>query len=217
MPPTSPHEWNQRYLDGNLPWDSGLVSQELILAVEQQWLTACRAVELGCGTGTNAIYLAEQGFQVTAIDVSAKAIELAQAHVRQMAHPPRFLVADITRLPALDGPFQFIFDRGCYHCLRLTDLDAYRAALMQLSVPGTRFLLLAGNANEQTEHGPPRVKESEIRRELGDLFEIHSIREFRFQDRGGAAGPLGWSCRMTRRLVDQCPQSMIHCGPRMRK
>jgi SAM-dependent methyltransferase len=199
MPPTTPSQWNQRYLEGNLPWDSGLPSQELQRMIDEGLLTPCRAVEFGCGAGTNAIYLAEQGFDVTAVALSPKAIEMAQARAEGLANKPVFLVADITRLPPLGPPFEFIFDRGCYHCLRLIDLAGYRAALVQLSAPGTRLLLLAGNANEQTEQGPPRVKEEEIRHELSELFEIHSIHEFRFQDRGGAAGPLGWSCWMTRR------------------
>lgn len=199
MPPTTQAEWNERYLEGNLPWDSRLPSQELKRVIEAGLLTPCRAIEVGCGTGTNAIYLAEGGFQVTGLDLSAKAIEIAQARAVGLKHQPDFLVADITRLPALAAPFDFIFDRGCYHCLRLADPAGYRAALERLSGPGTRFLLLAGNANEQTEQGPPRVHELEIRREFGDLFDISWIREFRFQDPGGAAGPLGWSCWMTRR------------------
>lgn len=198
MPPTSPTEWNQRYVEGNLPWDSGLPSQELIRVIEERQLAPCRALELGCGTGTNAIYLAEQGFQVTAMDVAPQAIDQAQARARHLKRPPNFVVADITRSPDLDGPFDFLFDRGCYHCVRLIDLAAYRAAVAKHSAPAGRFLLLTGNANEQTEQGPPRVTEEEIRRELSDLFEIHTIREFHFQDRGGTAGPLGWSCWMTR-------------------
>jgi SAM-dependent methyltransferase len=199
MPPTSPAEWNQRYLDKNLPWDSGLPSQELVRVIDEGLLTPCRAIELGCGTGTNAIYLAEHGFDVTAIDLAPQAIEMAQARAAGLTRKPVFLVADIMRLPELAAPFEFLFDRGCYHCLRLTDLAAYRAALQQLVAPAAWFLLLTGNANEQTEQGPPRVTEQEIRDELGDLFAIHSIREFRFQDRGGVPGPLGWSCWMTRR------------------
>jgi SAM-dependent methyltransferase len=199
MPPNTPSQWNQRYLQGDLPWDSGLPSRELNRVIEEGLLAPCRAIELGCGTGTNACYLAERGFQVTAVDVSAKAIEMADAQAEALKQRPTFVVADITRLPAVGGPFEFIFDRGCYHCLRLIDLAGYRSALEQLSTAGTRLLLLTGNANEQTEQGPPRVREEEIRSELGVLFEIHWIREFRFQDRGGAEGPLGWSCWMTRK------------------
>jgi SAM-dependent methyltransferase len=167
--------------------------------LDEGLLAPCRAIELGCGTGTNACYLAERGFEVTAVDVSAKAIEMAEARAEGLNRKPTFLVADITRPSPIVGPFAFIFDRGCYHCLRLVDLAGFRAALEQLSMPGTRLLILTGNANEQTEQGPPRVREEEIRSELSGLCDIHWIREFRFQDRGGAEGPLGWSCWMTRK------------------
>jgi hypothetical protein len=60
------------------------------------------------------------------------------------------------------------------------------------------YLSLAGNANEQSELGPPRVSEQEIRNELGGLFEVQELRAFRFQDPGGVDGPLGWSCLMVR-------------------
>jgi SAM-dependent methyltransferase len=199
MPPTTQAEWNERYLEGTLPWDSRLPSRELKRVIDEGLLKPCRAVELGCGSGTNAIYLAEQGFQVTALDLSEKAIEIAQSRAAGLEQRPEFLVADLTHLPPLATPFEFLFDRGVYHCLRQIDLAGYRAALERLSGSNTRLLLLAGNANEQTEQGPPRVHEAEIRSELGDLFEIHWIREFRFQDIGGADGPLGWSCWMTRR------------------
>jgi hypothetical protein len=80
------------------------------------------------------------------------------------------------------------------------DVAGYRETLKKVSKPGTRYLLLTGNANEQTEHeGPPRLHEHEIRQDLEDLFELQFVREFRFEDAGGLEGPLGWSCLMTRR------------------
>ena len=69
--------------------------------------------------------------------------------------------------------------------------------------PGTVYLSLSGNANEQTEQGPPRVTEEEIRAELGGVFEVQQLRAFRFEDPGGVDGPLGWSCLMVRREEEQ--------------
>lgn len=200
MPPSNPQEWNERYLKGELPWDSRLPSRELVRVIEEEQVAPCRVIELGCGAGTNAIYLAQRGFTVTAVDLAPAAIEMARQRAEGLLNPPQWLVADVTRLPPFDEPFDLLFDRGCYHCIRSDNLAGYLQTLEQISRPGTRFLLLTGNANEQTEFGPPRVHEEEIRTELGPLFEIHWIRPFRFQDADGSDGPLAWSCWMTRRV-----------------
>jgi 2-polyprenyl-3-methyl-5-hydroxy-6-metoxy-1,4-benzoquinol methylase len=60
--------WNDRYRDDDLPWDTGRPSSELQRVVGQDAVRPCRALELGCGTGTNSVWLAQQGFEVTGID-----------------------------------------------------------------------------------------------------------------------------------------------------
>jgi len=192
--------WDQRYQSGDLPWDSGIRSRELARVLEESGMAPGRAVELGCGSGTNAVFLAEQGFDVTALDVSPTAIAMAKRRADDANVPVQLLVADLADLQ-LDLPtFDLIFDRGCFHCVRKVDLAGFRQTLKRLSRPGTKYLLLTGNANEQNEdQGPPRLSEQEIRADLEDLFEIEWIREFRFEDAGGVEGPLGWSCWMTRR------------------
>lgn len=193
--------WDERYkTGGELPWDSGIRSRELARVLKEKGIAPCRAVELGCGTGTNAVFLAEQGFEVTAIDLSPTAIDLARKRAESAGVQVQFFAADLADLKLDLKPFDFIFDRGCFHCVRQDNLEGFRETLKKLSQPGTRYLLLTGNANEQNEHeGPPRLHEHEIRADLEDLFEIEFIREMRFEDAGGVDGPLGWTCLMTRR------------------
>ena len=57
--------WDKRYLDGETPWDSGTVCGHLQAGLQDFGIEPCRALEVGCGTGTNAIWLAQQGFDVT--------------------------------------------------------------------------------------------------------------------------------------------------------
>lgn len=192
--------WDQRYQTGDLPWDSQIRSRELSRVLEERQIPAGRVVELGCGTGTNALFLAEHGFDVTAFDLSPTAIEMAQKRAEAANLDIQFQVADLVQFDQDLEPFDFLFDRGCYHCARKVDLEGYRKTLIQLSRPGTQYLLLTGNANEQNDHeGPPRLHEHEIREELGDLFEFEFIREIRFEDAGGVDGPLGWSCFLIRK------------------
>lgn len=202
--------WDQRYLNGDAPWNSGIVSRELMRVLDEERVAPCRAVELGCGTGTNAVHLARLGFELLAADCSAVAIEQARARAHEERVTMQFVSADLCRLPDLletlncgrnsfEGQSSFLFDRGCYHCARRVDLPGYLETVDWLAAPGARFLLLCGNANEQAQHGPPKVSEAEIRADWSRSFEINWIREFRFEDRGGVPGPLGWSCYMTRR------------------
>lgn len=198
MSTTTPGEWNRRYGEQDTPWDSGIRSRELARVLDDGLVPPGRAVELGCGTGTNAVYLAQRGFEVTAIDVAGTALEAARQRARAAGVDVTFVEADLTGLAVDLGAFDFVFDRGCYHCVRRVNLDGFLEALRRLSRPGTRYLVLTGNANEQTDEGPPRLHEHEIREELGRLFRIEWIREIRFEDAGGKEGPLGWSCFLVR-------------------
>jgi methyl halide transferase len=196
MSTLTPAEWNERYVANEAPWDSGVASKELIRVLDEEKIRPCRAVELGCGTGTNSIYLGSRGFDITGMDCSPVALEQA----RTKAANAKFLEADLCRFNLQLEPFNFIFDRGCYHSVRRMDIAGFLRTLRQLSKPGTRYLVLTGNANEEGP-GPPRVHEHEIRIDLEGLFEIQFIREFRFEVPDPPEGFLAWSCLMTRRAT----------------
>lgn len=203
-------DWNARYVAGDTPWDSGHPSTELRRAIEEAAeLSPGRLLELGCGTGTNAMYLAERGFHVTAVDASHEAIARANERAAafrasEAARRVAFHRADVTALPDALGhnpfePFDLLFDRGCYHCVRCGNPAAFQAMLARVTRPGSLFLLLSGNANESREgRGPPTVSEAELRSEFGELFEFVRVSEFRFDDTGDGSRPLGWSVLLKR-------------------
>lgn len=208
----SPSHWDQRYVSGDTPWNSGIVSRELVRVLQEERISPCRAFEFGCGAGTNAVALAQQGFEVTAADFSPVAIGHARALAAEAGVSVRFVATDLCQpqdlrstlgaegVAACEQKCSFLFDRGCYHCIRRLNLAGFMETVAWLAAPQARLLVLCGNANDdQIKHGPPRVTAFEIREEWGRLFEIERIREFRFEDRGGVPGPQGWSCLMTRR------------------
>jgi SAM-dependent methyltransferase len=187
--------WEEKYRSGQTPWDTGRPSSELVRVVAEENLTPCRAVDLGCGTGANAVWLASQGYEVTGIDLSPLAVERARERARAANVNARFLQADVTQLPDLGGPFDFFFDRGCYHVVRREDVSGYLRALDRLTRPGAGGLVLTGNAREPHDPGPPVVDEATLRAELGQAFQIVWLREFRFDQSGADATRfLGWSC-----------------------
>lgn len=192
--------WNDRYRDGNVPWDTGRPSSELQAVLREQSIEPCRALDLGCGTGTNSVWLAQQGFEVTGLDVAPLAVERAEERARAAGVNARFLAADILNLPDPDRPFSFFLDRGCYHAVRRGAPGLYASAVARQLAPGARGLILAGNANETHDPGPPVVTEEQIRTEIGAEFEILDLHEFRFDEAAGVpARFLGWSCLVAKR------------------
>ncbi len=197
--PNLDRDWEDHYATGHMPWDSGLPSSELQRVLREYDVPVGRALELGCGTGTNAIWLAQQGFEVTAVDISANALKLARQKGADAGVDVNWMQADVQNFGARMEPFDLVFDRGCYHCCRRVDLAGYFQTLRNVTRPGSKFLCLCGNANEQSESRIPRVTEAEIRDELGSLFEFIHIQAMHFEDAGGAQGPLGWSVWMERK------------------
>jgi SAM-dependent methyltransferase len=200
---SEPNRWDERYQKSETPWETGQPSSELQRVLAASAIKPCRALELGCGTGASAVWLAQQGFDVTAIDLSAVAIDRARQRASEAAVRVNFLAADVLKPPTeLIGSFDFFFDRGCYHVVRREDVMAYLDTLRRLTRPGTLGLVLAGNAREPHVPGPPTVTEEQIRTELGSLFDIIQLREFRFdQVETDGSRFLGWSCLLRRNAV----------------
>jgi ubiquinone/menaquinone biosynthesis C-methylase UbiE len=94
------------------PWDSGITPPELFEFIQTH--PAGRAIDLGCGTGTNVITLAKTGWQVTGVDFASRAIQIARRKIKKANVNADLRVADVTRLN-LDGQFDLVLDIGCFH------------------------------------------------------------------------------------------------------
>jgi SAM-dependent methyltransferase len=191
--------WERRYREGDSPWDTGQPSSELVRVLREERIAPCRVLELGCGTGTNAVWLAQQGFEVTALDLSPLAIERAVARAKAAGVKVRFVTASVFEPPDLGGPFPCFFDRGCYHVVRRVDVRGYLRTVEHVTTVGSVGLVLAGNAHEPHNPGPPVVSEEDLRAELGRVFEIVRLRAFRFDSSPGCDEQfLAWSCLVHR-------------------
>ena len=188
----------ERYRRGEVPWDSGHPSHELVRLLDAGKLPGQTVLEIGCGTGTNALELARRGRTVTAVDYVPQAIDAARAKARQAKLTVDFRVADLLQAD-LGGPYGLLFDRGVYHHLREVNLPGFQQFLQRVTRPGSRWLSLAGNAKEKHDPGPPVVSEAELRAELEPLFEIVELREFRFSTGQNGFRPLAWSILLERK------------------
>src|SRR3989440_13003287 len=106
------------------PWDTGVTPPELVRVVESH--PAGRALDLGCGTGTNVVYLARHGWEAVGVDFAGGAI--AKARRRAAGAGGTFLVGDVTHL-AVAGPFDLALDIGCLHSIAASGRAGYDAGL----------------------------------------------------------------------------------------
>ena len=190
--------WDSDY-QGKSPalWDIGRPADELQKVVAGGKIGKCRVVDMCCGSGTDAIYLANKGFDVTAIDVAPTALGQAEKKANKANAHVQWVLADILAPPELQ-PFDFIYDRGCYHVVRDQNLAAYLETVRRFSHPGTQFLLLAARHDEQSAGGPSGVTEEELRFDFLTLFDIEWLREIRLESNRPGIGPPGWSAFLKR-------------------
>ena len=132
------------YRLGLTVWRRHSPPADLIALVEGPTpLPAGRALDLGCGTGTDTIYLATHGWEVTGIDAVPKALATARRDATAAGVAPRLIQGDVTRLKDVgvgDG-YTLLVDFGCFHTLPDDQRRAYIAGVSQASAPGATLLL----------------------------------------------------------------------------
>jgi SAM-dependent methyltransferase len=111
---------------GSPPWDSGITPPEVFEFIQTH--PAGRALDAGCGTGTNVITLAKAGWQVTGFDFAPRAIQIAKRKIRQANVQVELFTDDATRMKNVSGKFDLALDIGCFHSMAhkadyLTQLD----------------------------------------------------------------------------------------------
>jgi cyclopropane fatty-acyl-phospholipid synthase-like methyltransferase len=133
------------YRLGFVPWDGHPLATSLRSLIEGDGaLPPGTALDLGCGTGDNSIYLAKHGWQVTGVDFVAKAVDKARAKAEANKVTVSFARADVTRLSTegVGSNFGLIVDNGCLHGMSPEDRDAYVREVTAVAAPDARLLLV---------------------------------------------------------------------------
>lgn len=202
-------DWNARYATGDLPWDSGHPSEHLVEVVGSRVIPAGRTLEIGCGTGTNSVWLAGQGFDVLGVDLSPLAVERARAKAAA-AHADhcRFESLDFLAADPPGGPFQFVFDRGCFHTIDEDDTRArFAARVAALLVPGGQWLSLIGSTEGPArDTGPPRRSARDIMTAVEPSLELVVMRTIAL-DSLATPRPRAWLCLSRRREIEAQPST----------
>ena len=161
-----------RYLRGNTPWDTNITPPEVQAYIEDT--PPGRALDLGCGTGTNAMTLARRGWQVTGVDFVPGAIQAARAKAEGSGLPVDFWVADVTRLDMLDQPFDYVLDIGCLFSLDAEARRRYSRELTRLAGPGGCYMLYAW-LPRTVKGRTVGLSAEELQILLGDAFEQEKV------------------------------------------
>jgi methyl halide transferase len=200
---TPEDRFSERYREGSAPWDIGQVDFNLVHAVTTVPISPCKALEIGCGTGDNAIWLAQQGFNVVAVDAAEIAIEKAKEKVARANVTCTFAALNILKSAVEGSPFGFAFDRGCFHTMdSASERKSFAKQVSRHLGDNGLWLSLIGNADEERlTEGPPTLTAREIVGAVEPYFEILSLTSGHF-DAHLAAPPRAWVCLMRKRRSD---------------
>ncbi|NOY99936.1 MAG: class I SAM-dependent methyltransferase [Chloroflexi bacterium] len=138
------------------PWDSGITPPELYAFIEQH--PPGRAIDLGCGTGTNVITLAQHGWDVTGVDFASRAIKFARRKVKAAGVQADLRIDDVTKLTGIQGPFDLALDMGCFHSLSGDGITDYLDRLDEILAPGGFWLMYGFFKSAPDQPGPGLVE-----------------------------------------------------------
>jgi SAM-dependent methyltransferase len=160
--------------EGVPTWDIGR-PQGAVVRLEDAGLIEGAVLDVGCGTGENALFLAGRGHDVVGVDLARAAIDRAKAKAAERAIPARFLVHDALELGALADAFDTVLDVGCFHTLQPADRRRYATSLRAALRPGGRAHLLCWSDRNPFGYGPERISRSVIRAAFNDGWTVGSI------------------------------------------
>ncbi len=142
----------------NPPWDSGISPPELLEFIATH--PPGKAIDIGCGTGTNIVTLAQAGWQVTGVDFIPRAIRMAKRKAQKAGIQAELLVRDATDLTGINGPFDLALDIGCFHSLGEKKAD-YLSELKRVLAPGG-YWLMYGFFNPAADQTGPGLAEADL-------------------------------------------------------
>ncbi len=174
------------------PWDVGRPQPALVGLVGGGELNNGSVLDVGCGTGENALYLAEKGLAVVGVDLTNRAIAAARAKAAERKLKIDFQEGNALSLDFKDGIFDNVIDSGLFHTFPDDDRPVYAREVARVLAWRGKYFMLCFSEKEPTNWGGPRrVTRKEIEATFSSFFKINYIRDAlfttRFHSKGGKA------------------------------
>ncbi len=182
----------------DIPWISGKPPDILVGLVDAGIIRPCKAVDLGCGTGNSAVWLAGRGFRVTGIDLSPTAIGMARENAEKRGVRCDFIAADVLgELREAGGTFDFAYDWELLHHIFPEHRDTYVKNVARLLNPGGRYLSVCFSERDPQFGGAGKYRktplgtvlyfssEDELRTLFEPLFRIDDLRTIPIPGKAG--------------------------------
>jgi len=196
-------QFNTLY-EGQAPWDIP-GPQPAFVGLEETGAIRGSVLDVGCGTGENALYLAARGHDVWGIDFVSVVIERAKQKSEERGLFVHFRVGDALKLDLLGRTFDTVIDCGLFHTFNDDERSVFVKMLAQVLRPGGVYHVLCFSDREPAGEGPRRVTQQEIRTAFGDAWKVTEIRESSFETASypGApqfspGGPQAWLASIVR-------------------
>lgn len=161
-------------MTGDLPWDINRADFNLLNIVSEYNISPCKAIDLGCGTGDNVIWLAQNGFDTAGLDISPEAIEMAKRKIKNTGLDAPVYYLDFLKDDIPDTPFGFVFDRGCFHSFsEKSERIKFVENVYNILENDGLWLSLIGNYDDgRLDSGPPKRTALDIVEVVEPKFEI---------------------------------------------
>jgi SAM-dependent methyltransferase len=182
---------------GAAPWDIGAPQPEIVRLSEAGSIEGA-VIDIGCGSGENALYLAAQGHPVLGVDSAPTAIVRARAKAQERGLPAEFVVGDVLDLDVLGRTFDTAVDVGCFHVFDDSDRVRYVSSVGRIVRTGGRLHLLCFSDAQPGSWGPRRVREVEIETSFAAGWTIEGLERVRFATSMGPDGMHAWLATLQR-------------------
>lgn len=177
--------WNDVYESETVPpWDIGRPQPALVDAVEHYGLSD-PVLDVGCGTGTHALWASERGHTALGIDFSERAIEAARTTASERGLDTDFRVADALNLPGSIGPFEAVLDSGLFHAFEPAQRETYARELAAVVSAGGRLFLVGFGEGATDDAGPNPIAPDDLEAAFENQWTIRETQERPFETRVG--------------------------------
>jgi SAM-dependent methyltransferase len=192
----SDSEFDKAYTSGRPPWDIGQPQPAFVALAAAGRITG-KVLDVGCGTGENALFLCQRGLDVLGLDLSSVAIAEARMKAQARGVLARFVAGSALDLLSLEETFDTVIDSGLLHVLSNADRARLVAGLHAVLRPGGYLHLLAFNEHA-TWPGPRRLTQTEIRTTFEQGWEVEAISTSRFEVVDASGGAEAWLASVRR-------------------